>query len=514
MKWLKKTAWTVGIAALALTATALITHKNLPGTHDYELSTHLPPDPASPLAQAIFPQNEAHPGLSGVYLLQDGVDAFVARLSLAEAAQKTLDVQYYIWHNDISGHLLFQSMLKAAERGVRVRLLLDDNNTQGLDPLLLALTQHPNIEVRLFNPFMQRNFRPVAYLSDFSRLNRRMHNKSFTADGVVSIVGGRNIGDEYFGAGDGVMFADLDVAATGPVVAAIQTDFDRYWRSESTYAAERILAPNNTAAAALNTDASPDAATQGYLKRLRESDFAAQLLQNTITLTWAPATLFSDDPAKGLGKALPDNTVIAHITPLMDSAQHELMIVSPYFVPTRKGTDMLSAIAQRGVNVAVLTNSLAATDVGVVHAGYAKYRRDLLANGVRLFELKPEATITDAEKGAIGGSSGASLHAKTFTVDGRYVFVGSFNMEPRSATLNTEMGLVFDHPQLAQHISQNLHQHVAEHTYAVMLDKHDKLQWRTQENGRQLTLDTEPQSGPIQRIGLWMMSKLPIEHLL
>ncbi len=360
---------------------------------------------------------------------------------------------------------------------------------------------------------MQRNFRPVAYLSDFSRLNRRMHNKSFTADGVVSIVGGRNIGDEYFGAGEGVMFADLDVAVTGPVVAAIQTDFDRYWRSESTYAAERILPPN-TAAAALNTEASQDAATQGYLKRLRESDFAAQLLQNNITFTWAPATLFSDDPAKGLGKALPDNTVIAHITPLMDSAQHELMIVSPYFVPTRKGTDMLSTIAQRGVNVAVLTNSLAATDVGVVHAGYAKYRRDLLANGVRLFELKPEATITDAEKGAIGGSSGASLHAKTFTVDGRYLFVGSFNMDPRSATLNTEMGLVFDHPQLAQRISQDLHQHVAEHTYAVMLDKQGKLQWHTQENSRNITLDTEPQSGPIQRIGLWIMSKLPIEHLL
>lgn len=284
MKWFKKTAWTVGIAALALTATALITHKNLPGTHDYDLSTHVPPDPTSPLAQAIFPQNEAHPGLSGVYLLQDGVDAFVARLSLAEAAQKTLDVQYYIWHNDTSGHLLFQSMLKAAERGVRVRLLLDDNNTQGLDPLLQALNQHPNIEVRLFNPFMQRNFRPVAYLSDFSRLNRRMHNKSFTADGVVSIVGGRNIGDEYFGAGEGVMFADLDVAVTGPVVAAIQTDFDRYWSSESTYAAERILPPN-TAAVALNTEASQDAATQGYLKRLRESDFAAQLLQNNITFT-------------------------------------------------------------------------------------------------------------------------------------------------------------------------------------------------------------------------------------
>ncbi|PJK01392.1 hypothetical protein CO615_04545 [Lysobacteraceae bacterium NML75-0749] len=498
--------------AIVLAVTAFITHKQLPDNSQRSISKALPPQPeSSALAAHFLPGIQAHPGLSGVYPLRDGRDAFVARLALAEAAQHTLDVQYYIWHDDTSGRLLLQSLYKAAERGVRVRLLLDDNNTQGMDGLLAAMNAHANIEVRLFNPFMQRGFRPMAYLSDFFRLNRRMHNKSFTADGAVTIIGGRNVGDEYFGAGNGVMFADLDVSAAGAAAQAAGQDFDRYWASQSAYPAENII---TTAAVPFDTAPAQDAQTQGYLKALAASDFARHLRAGSLPLEWVKTTLISDDPAKALGKALPENTVLAHIGPVMDAAQKELLIVSPYFVPTQTGSDWLGALVQKGKNVTVLTNALSATDVAPVHAGYAKYRKDLLRAGVRLFELKPDATVTAAEKGAIGGSSGASLHAKTFAVDGQTLFVGSFNMDPRSAQLNTEMGFLIDSPTLAAQLAEGFSQHQAAHTYSVALTAKGDLQWQTQENGQTVTFDSEPKSHRVQRFVVWLCEQLPIEWLL
>ncbi|UOO76064.1 phospholipase D family protein [Neisseria sp. Dent CA1/247] len=457
------------VAVLAITA--LVTHKKLPDNSRRKPSHYLSPQSESALVRHLLPQAEAHPGLSGIYALRDGRDAFLARLALAETVQHTLDVQYYIWHDDISGRLLIQSLYKAAERGVRVRLLLDDNNTGGMDELLSAVNAHPNIEIRLFNPFMQRGFRPLGYLSDFFRLNRRMHNKSFTADGIVTIIGGRNVGDEYFGAGTGVMFADLDVAAVGAAAKDVEQDFDRYWASESSYPAKLIL--ENHANTTFDTTPSANAETQDYLKAL------------------------------------------AHISPVMAAAEKELLIVSPYFVPTKKGAELLSNIARSGKNVQVLTNSLSATDVAPVHAGYAKYRKDLLAAGVKLFELKPDATVTtDDHGGLIHGSSGASLHAKTFAVDGKKLFVGSFNMDPRSADLNTEMGFILDSPELATQLSDGLKQHHAVHTYTVTKLSEGGLQWQTEENGKTLVYQQEPKSSVFKRFAVWFCSLLPIEWLL
>lgn len=508
---LKKILLFLLLVAAVLVITALLTHKSLPDNRQRSVSQRLPVNPEGRLARHLLAQIEAHPGLSGIYALRDGRDAFLARLALAQSAQYSLDVQYYIWHDDISGRLLLQSLYQAAERGVRVRLLLDDNNTGGMDGLLAAANAHPNIEVRLFNPFMQRGFRPLGYLSDFFRLNRRMHNKSFSADGVVTIVGGRNVGDEYFGAGNGVMFADLDVAAVGPVVQVVEQDFDRYWASESSYPAENII---SAAPLALDTAPSQDAGTQGYLKALAQSAFAQQLEAGTLPLEWAQATLVSDDPAKGLGKALPGNTVVAHISPVLAAAKQELLIVSPYFVPTRQGADLLGGIARSGKNVQVLTNSLSATDVAPVHAGYAKYREPLLDAGAKLFELKPEVTVTTDHHGGITGSSGASLHAKTFAVDRRILFVGSFNMDPRSAALNTEMGLLLDSPTLAGQLADGLQQHHAAHTYSVLKTPEQGLHWQTQENGEIRHFDTEPKTGALKRFAVWFCALLPIEWLL
>lgn len=510
-KLFKKTAIFLLALMVALALIAVMTYKALPDNSGRTVSQALPVNPDGLLASHFLPQIQENPDLSGIYPLRDGRDAFLARLSLAETAEHSLDVQYYIWHDDISGRLLTQALYKAAERGVRVRLLLDDTNTGGMDGLLAALNAHPNIEVRLFNPFMQRGFRPVGYLSDFFRLNRRMHNKSFTADGVVTIIGGRNVGDEYFGAGTGVMFADLDVAAVGIAAQDVEKDFDRYWASESVYPAENII---TEAPISFDTAPASDEGTQGYLKALSQSAFASQIKDGSLPLEWVKTTLISDDPAKGLGKALPQNTVLAHISPVMAAAKKELLIVSPYFVPTQKGTDLLGNIAQSGKNVTVLTNSLSATDVAAVHAGYAKYRKDLLTAGVNLFELKPDATVTAENHGGITGSSGASLHAKTFAVDGEKLFVGSFNMDPRSADLNTEMGFIMESPTLAGQLADGLKQHQADHTYTVALTPKGDLQWQTMENGHSSAFDSEPKSSVFKRFAVWFCGLLPIEWML
>lgn len=503
---LKKFLFILLFIIVALVSLAFITHKSLPA--NVRTASYAQTATTGVLAEQFADDIAAHKNLSGIYPLRHGQDAFLARLALVEAAAHTLDIQYYIWHDDISGHLLLQQIYKAADRGVRVRLLLDDNNTGGKDALLSAFDAHPNIELRLFNPFMQRKMHAIGYLSDFFRLNRRMHNKSLTADGIATIVGGRNIGDEYFGAGSGVMFADLDVLAIGNAAQAVGRDFDHYWASESSYPSALIIQQ-----AAQDFDITPrsDSETKAYLSALEHSEFAQQLQAGSLPLTWAKADLISDDPAKGLGKQLPQNTVLAHISPLMKAAKSELLIVSPYFVPTKQGTQLLSGTAKTA-SVTALTNSLSATDVAPVHAGYAKYRKDLLSAGVQLYELKPDVTITDKNAYTLVGS-GASLHAKTFSIDNEKLFVGSFNMDPRSAELNTEMGLMLHDATLARQLKESLTLEKEAHTYFVTTN-HNNLQWQTVENGQAVVYDTEPKSSWLQRTIVAICAILPIEWLL
>jgi putative cardiolipin synthase len=390
--------------------------------------------------------------------------------------------------------------------------LLDDNNTGGMDPVLMALDAHPSIEVRVFNPLMHRQARVLDYLSDFSRTNRRMHNKSFTVDNQATVVGGRNVGNEYFGAGDGVMFADLDVMAFGAVVGAVSNDFDRYWSSASTYPLSSIVT-DNAERTDIGTTPASDEATQSYLKALAHSDLVQRLRSGNLLLEWAATRLVSDDPAKGLGQAAPAQTLLGQLNQVMEGAKKELTIVSPYFVPTQKGTEHLAGLARSGVPVTILTNALSATDVAAVHAGYAKYRKDLLRAGVRLYELKPSATVMATGHGGLTGSSGASLHAKTFEVDGRHLFVGSFNMDPRSAALNTEMGLLIDSPELAQRLPTAVASHGTATSYAVTLDG-DDLRWTTQEGGQRVTFEQEPNASWLRRASVRVLSWLPIEWML
>ncbi|MBP2197276.1 phospholipase D family protein [Pantoea cypripedii] len=459
-----------------------------------------------------------HPGMSGIHPLNDGLDAFAARYLLMGMARRTLDVQYYIWHNDMSGRLLFSALLDAAERGVKVRLLLDDNNTPGLDETLAELERHPNISVRLFNPFSFRTLRMLGYLTDFARLNRRMHNKSLTVDGAATLVGGRNIGDEYFGTGDEPLFTDLDVLAIGPVVEEVGHDFNRYWHSKAVSPLHCVVEVDHDGrqAVRLPTAWQHSEAVLRYMARLEHSSFVSQMAEGTLSMTWAATRLLSDDPRKGLGKAKRSSLLPQRMLEVIGTPQQQFDIISAYFVPTRAGVAQLLALKRRGVKIAVLTNSLAANDVSVVHAGYARWRKKLLRHGIALYELKPQANASEAphDRG-LTGNSGSSLHAKTFTVDNRKVFIGSFNFDPRSAVLNTEMGLVIESDELAQRTHQRFIQGMRDRAWTLRLDGWGRVNWvEYPEEAGEVVHIHEPQSTWVQRLLVRLVWRLPIEWLL
>ena len=476
------------------------------------------PDVVRRLRDAIPALTREHLGESGISPLRDARDAFAARLHLAEAADHTLDVQYYIWHNDMSGTLLFDALRRAADRGVRVRLLLDDNNTSGLDAILAELNAHLNIQVRLFNPFKHRRWRALGYLTDFSRLNRRMHNKSFTADGQVTIIGGRNVGDEYFGAAHDVLFVDLDALAVGPVVADVARDFDLYWSSQSSHPVERILPTpgmrtiGDVTFAASLVEREPR--TVAYGEAIASSRCVADLLEGRLPLEWAKTVVVSDDPAKGLGRARKREHLWPRLERILKQPTRDVQLISPYFVPTREGVKSFRSLARQGVKIEVLTNSLEATDVAAVHAGYAKRRRALLEAGIKLFEIKRTASSPSPRDRRMTGSSASSLHAKTFSVDGSHVFVGSFNFDPRSARLNTEIGFVIDSPRLAHALADAFATRIPLNAYRVELDGRGGLRWVEQVDGREIVHRREPGATLWRSLTVFVLSRLPIEWLL
>jgi putative cardiolipin synthase len=503
----------------AIVAALLTGCARLPTLSDRKQSLTVHDTADTRLGKAVLPLLQKHPGQSGVFALRDGRDAFAARWLLADAAERTLDVQYYIWRNDMSGTLLFEALRRAADRGVRVRVLLDDNNTAGLDTVLAALDAHRNIEVRLFNPFMHRKWRALSYLTDFSRVNRRMHNKSFTADNQATIIGGRNVGDEYFGAGQDVLFVDLDVLAIGPVVNEVSQDFDRYWASDSSYPADRVLPAVSPAsiskvgaAAAL---VQRDDATVAYAQAIVRSPFVRDLLARELPLEWAATQMVSDDPEKALGRATSKEFLSYRLTKILRTPAEELELVSPYFVPEAAGVDFFTALAEQGVKITILTNSLEATDVPAVHAGYAKRRKPLLEAGIVLFEMKRAFAVAAAKRRGLQGSSSAtSLHAKTFAIDRSRVFIGSFNFDPRSARLNTELGFVIDSPALAQAMTDAFAARIPARAYRVRLNPTGALEWVEEDEGTTIVHTQEPGTSFWLRLGVSVLSLLPIEWLL
>ena len=477
------------------------------------------------LGRGIGPYLKRHPGKSGFHVLQTGLDAFTARIVLIERAEKSLDVQYYIWHDDLTGRVLHNRLLHAADRGVRVRLLLDDLDTAGKQQTLHILNSHPNIEIRLFNPFANRT---MDFVTDLSRVNHRMHNKSLTGDNQATILGGRNIGDEYFDAAEDVAFSDLDVLGFGPVVQKVSNAFDLYWNSQwvyplSAFPLDEPLKQSDIAAYRQQSDQFMAEARQSkYAAALRENELAKLIKRNgKLDVSWGKWFLVYDDPSKVEADEI---TAETHLGPklreAMDKARKEVIIVSPYFVPGEKITAYLNGLVKKGIRVRILTNSLAANDVSIVHAGYMRYREDLVNGGVELYEYKRTFSKAemkqkkkDKKKSKWTGSSHASLHAKSFTFDERYLFIGSFNLDARSIALNTEMGVFFESPDYAKAMTRAFDEKGLIKAYRVEL-KDDQLEWVTLEDGKKVIYDVEPDTSWWKRFSTGFLSVFVIESQL
>ena len=487
----------------------------LPKQNFAERQLRLPPDTEGELGRIIAPIVAAHPGESGVLPLADGRDAFAARMLLARAAQQSIDAQYYIWQDDTTGLMLLDELRAAADRGVRVRLLVDDNGIPGLDALLAELDSLPSADVRIFNPFTLRSPKLASYLFDFSRLNRRMHNKSMTVDGAATVVGGRNIGDIYFEYGDGTHFFDVDALALGPIVNDVSASFDRYWNSASAYDADLLLEPVvSPALAEAGKAARGTSVGNGYVKVVAESQLVSGLKGGALNLEWGKAELLVDDPAKGLGRAPAKSKIVERLFELLGGVESSLDLVSAYFIPGERGTEALTDLARKGARVRVLTNALEATDVMPVHAAYMGYRAPLLESGVTLYELRAmrEEHVKRSLPEVLSGSA-SGLHAKVFGLDGKRAFIGSFNLDPRSAQINTEMGILIDSPTIAASLSEQLD--TPRYAYHVTLDDAGALVWtNTPEVGPPLVYHHEPNVGPLKRALTHVIGWLPVEWML
>ena len=484
-------------------------------------STALPPaDAGTQLDRGISALERGAGGANGLALLSENLDAFAARALAARSAGRSLDLMYYIWHHDLTGRLLAHEMIAAADRGVRVRLLLDDINTRGRDPLYLALDSHPDIEVRMFNPSLARQGalrRGLEMMLRAFSITRRMHNKAWIADGRLAIVGGRNIGDEYFDAAEAPSFRDLDVVLLGPAVAETAAIFDAFWNSAQTIPVRALARRGRRRKAGLEAlrarlgDLVAGETARPYLDRVRERLSAVAMFMDGIAIHWTKdARVVSDPPEKALARG-DGNWLMRRIFPVIGSARRSLEITSPYFIPGAEGTRALVSLVEAGVDVAVLTNSLAATDVAAVHGGYAPWRRPLLRGGVRLYELRADA---DRRRISLFGSRGASLHTKAFTVDGRAGFIGSFNFDPRSASLNTEMGVLFEHEGLAGE-SRALFARETKPDMSYRLRIEDgALLWEGEKDGEVRTSIREPEATVMRRLVATLVGWLPIHSQL
>lgn len=481
------------------------------------------------LAKIIEPLKVQHPELTGYHVLYDPLKAFAARIQLIDRAEKTLDLQYYIWDNDKIGALALYKIIQAADRGVKVRLLIDDNNSKSMEAVYLALDQHANIQVRLFNPYRFRQLRPIDMVLDLKRINRRMHNKTFTADHQVSLIGGRNMSDHYYNSSDNYQFSDVDVMLVGKAVEDISDSFDQYWNDNYAYPVLQIVSPTHNTLRYEGLKQQlinnyQQASVQNYLNISNRSNDFDHWLEQHNDWEWVKAEVVKDSPDKIRAKAKKEQQLNFQLQNRLEVPTDDVDLISAYFVPEKSGTAKIGQLSQDGVHVRILTNSFKANDVSLVHAFYAKYRKDLLKSGVELYEFLPALsdeqlteTTKDLSKQAkinLKGLSRSSLHAKLMSVDNKQVFIGSFNFDPRSAYLNTEIGVVLDSPPLAKMVHQTIDQHINRYAYKLVLDENGKINWHLQTNDNTLIYTKEPKVKWWQKVSLKIISWLPLEGFM
>jgi putative cardiolipin synthase len=483
-----------------------------------EPSRALPADgPATNLDRLIVPLTEAHRGQSGLVLLDDNLDAFAARALSVRRAGRSLDVQTYIWKNDLTGRLLANEILAAADRGVRVRLLLDDVNLYAHDRALFALDAHSNIAVRLFNPSLNRGSRlrrSIEMALRAVRATRRMHHKAWLADGRLAVVGGRNIGNAYFDAASASNFRDLDLLMLGPAVDEASAIFDGFWNCQAALPITALFGRREARLARLRKRLAATAAglqARPYLASVAEQETVHDTLSGKAPVHWTADVRVVSDPPEKVDNAGQERWLIRQIRPVVASARSELEIVSPYFIPGAEGTEELLGIVRRGVRVSILTNSLAATDVVAAHGAYAGFRRALIEGGVRLLELKPYKGRSAHSR---LGSSHASLHTKAFTVDDREGFVGSMNFDPRSISLNAEMGVIFGHPDLVREVRDVFADEASPAKSYRLAVERGRLVWHDEAEQPATMFRREPLASLSRRLAAGIIGWLPIRSQL
>ena len=514
-------AW--GLVALAvLLLSGLLLAERLTPRATGTPSHALPVQPAqTELDREIAPLVARHGGRTGAILVPDGLDAFAARALSARRAGRSLDLMYYIWHDDLTGRLLGREAWQAAERGVRVRILLDDINAGGKDLSLLTLDAHPNIEVRVYNPFRSRDGlgRLKEMAQRFFSLNHRMHNKAWIADGRMAVVGGRNIGTEYFSASLASNFHDLDLVLFGPAVRQASAIFDRYWNGAAAVpvsALNQAPAAERLQALVLKVRAEAGGAeARKYLARVEASPNVRGYAARALQPIWSERITIVSDPPLKRGAAR-GTLLVDRIERELHGAKRKALLISPYFVPGEPATEELVALAQRGVFTGIVTNSLAANDVAAVHGGYSRYRARLLEGGVRLYEIRAHGGANGGDTARrTGSSSGASLHTKAYVVDDARGFIGSFNMDPRSANLNTEMGVFFDDPRMAAALrAEYLHLAGPALSYWVSRTDAGELRWLDRASAPPRVLVREPDAGFPRRAQAALFRWLPVESQL
>jgi putative cardiolipin synthase len=459
-----------------------------------------------------------HGGKSGFAVIPNNREAFTDRVALAKFAEKTLDVQYYIWSADTIGLMLGDEIVQAAERGVRVRFLLDDLSFKKRDSAAAALSAHPNIEVRIFNPAQHRSLRRIEFMANFGRMNKRMHNKIMVMDNAVAIIGGRNIADDYFGLGETQNNRDLDIAAVGPIVRDISGTFDEFWNSIAAVPIEALVKEEykiedfRKQVVVMRETMNPER----YPFPL-ESDLKA--LRSRVggmrgDIVWAHGRVLHDS-IESMKKKGQGQTLVKSLGAVMRNARKELLIESAYFVVRDNGIEFTRTLTSRGVKVRVLTNSLASNNVLAAQAGHSKHRVALLDAGMDLYEFRPDAASVMWQVAPQGRDSVTTLHTKALVIDGQHAFVGSFNLDPRSADINSEIGLLVDSPVFARKVLTFLDDGIKpENAYHVTKDADGKVRWDTVVDGEPRTWSKDPETSGFKRFKEGFVELLPIQNQL
>lgn len=510
----------LGIALVVLALAFLSVTTRLPDNSQRTSSRVINDGDSTRLGTAFKTLLAQHPGQSGVHLLSNGLDAFVGRAALAGLAERSIDVQYYMFHQDTVGRLLLKELVTAADREVRVRILIDDIYGDEADDVWTALDAHPNVEVRLFNPFVRGRSKTLQFITRLRTVNHRMHSKTFTVDNQATIVGGRNIGDEYFDADPNLAFADMDALTIGPVVPVVSQQFDQYWNSRHAYPVSTLVTVAKTGAMdQLRNDLIKfyhQKTTSVYVDALENSAFAESLRQHSATFSFAEAKVIHDSPEKlARSDDWTKELLMSQLAPYIKQATEEFILVSPYFVPGQHGADELCRLSEQGVRVQVLTNSLASNDVAAVHTGYIRHREQLLRCGVELYELNEEIKKQEGERFTwLPGLNKSSLHAKTMAIDEKAMFVGSFNFDQRSLKINNEIGILFHEPQMASDATKHFNDHIERVAFKVKLVDGDALRWTGMVDGDQAVFNVDPYTGFWTRLGVTLMRVLPIDYFL